>query len=206
MARKYNNLSNPVGQRFGKLTVIEFAYRLGRFKYWKCLCECGKSVEVAIFSLSTGHTRSCGCLIGEKHGMRYTREYVSWKNMRSRCLNKKNASYPDYGGRGITICDRWLHSFTNFITDMGLRSSPELTLERIDNQKGYSPDNCKWATPTDQARNRRSNRLITYDGETLHLSDWAARLGIHRSSLMERLDKWPLDKALLTPGRKRNLP
>lgn len=139
---------------------------------------------------------------GKNHGMHKTSTYSSWQNMIQRCTNLKNTHYPEYGGRGITICDRWL-DFKNFFVDMS--EKPEgLTLERIDNSKSYSPDNCRWATRKEQASNRRSS-LYTLKGVTKSWAEWFKDYGIKRSTFDQRVYcyKWSIEKALMTPVRKR---
>lgn len=150
------------GERFGHLVAIR---KTGKTKHnhslWKCVCDCGGTKITALQSLRSGSTKSCGCLHREifkkivtKHGMCYIKGYSSWRCMNSRCYNPKDISYHNYGGRGITVCKRWL-DIKNFIFDMGER--PEgLTLERINNDKGYCKENCKWATYTEQSRNKRT--------------------------------------------------
>lgn len=130
---------------------------------------------------------------------RPTTEYRIWGNMRNRCRNPRNPAYPDYGGRGITVCERW-NSFENFLADMGKR--PEgLTLERVDNERGYSPENCVWATPAAQAANRRNAVWLTWNGETLKLKEWAERTGLTVAAIRcrRRLLGWSVEKALSTP-------
>lgn len=168
MVRKKIDLT---GQVFNKLTVIgEGEGKLqtsGQVSSsWICKCDCGNTVDVLITSLRLGRTKSCGCLSKEKvkersttHGMYHTRTYKIWSGMKRRCLNKNYDGYEKYGGRGITVCNRWLE-FSNFLEDMGL-APEDLTLERVDNSKGYSPSNCIWATHTTQSRNRRVQKNNT---------------------------------------------
>jgi hypothetical protein len=139
------------------------------------------------------------------HGDSKTSEHNTWSHIKARCYNKKNKSYPRYGGRGIKVCDRWLGSngYVNFLADMGRKPSPEHSIERVWNDGDYCPENCKWALPQEQARNKRNNVYLTHDGETLLLIEWADRLGIDGASLYKRLEKWPLERALSEPPRKQ---
>lgn len=155
------------GKTFGRLTVLSFAGIAARKRAytWLCQCACGKTKTVISHCLRSGHTRSCGCLSRDVcierstiHGMTHTPEFRIWKAMISRCTNPKVKSYRDYGARGITVCDRWKNDFAAFHQDMGNRPSPELTLERVDNERGYEPDNVIWATRLSQNRNRRKRR------------------------------------------------
>lgn len=154
------------GHKFGKLTVL---YRIenssDRKSRWVCKCECGKESIVQGKSLRRGNTKSCGCLLVEirgkatiTHGLRRRPEYKTWCNMKQRCYNEKRKDYQYYGGRGIKICDRWLDSFENFYTDMGPRPSIDLSIDRLDVDGNYEPENCKWATCAEQLRNRRCNK------------------------------------------------
>jgi hypothetical protein len=199
MGANHSKLKNLIGQQFGKLTVLEFTGARNYKRYWKCLCECGNISEVITARLTNGHTKSCGCLSGEKHGKCKIPEYAVWCGIIKRCSNIKEKAYKNYGGRGIAICGRWLHSFENFYADMGARPSPEHTIERKDNDKGYSPDNCKWATTKEQNRNYRRNVMITHKGETLCMSDWANKIGISPDLLGYRIKRWTVEEALLTP-------
>jgi hypothetical protein len=127
-------------------------------------------------------------------------EWFVWQQMKQRCYNPKNSNWPNWGGRGITVCERWFHSFENFYADMGSRPSPKFTVERIDNDGPYSPENCRWATRTEQARNGRKNVYLDFRGERLTLTEWAERIGMKVGTLWQRLNQgWSIEKALTKP-------
>lgn len=201
MANQYTKTIDLTGQRFGKLQAIKFVGVKNQKRKWQCLCDCGKLIEVATGSLRSGRALSCGCNRCQTHGMTKSPEYKIWIAMKTRCLKKNCKSYKNYGGRGIGFSESWLN-FENFIADMGLRPSPDLTLERINNDGNYEKSNCEWATPKTQARNRRDTRLITYDGETLCLKDWAIKLKIDKGTLWARLKNSSTKDAFTRPVRK----
>ncbi len=207
-------MSRPLdiaGRRFGRLTAIRFLESRrfhGKWKrIWMCQCDCGVATEIRIDYLTSGDTRSCGCWVKEinergrryKHGGANTTEFNIWCSMRQRCNSPSCHAYQDYGGRGITVCERW-SKFEAFLADMGPRPKG-LTLERINNDSGYSPENCRWASRTEQANNRRSNRIIAYLGESKTLAQWASVFNVSHSTMWNRLRVgMPME------GRHANLP
>jgi hypothetical protein len=195
-----------VGDRFGRLVIT---------KYENCFkitvrCDCGVEKMISSSSnLISGRTTSCGCLckevsrdIGRKnvrHGMaRKAREWTIWQGMNARCRGNNEKAIKYYKVRGIEVCETWRDSFEAFYRDMGPCPSPNHTLERVDGSKGYSPDNCRWATKKEQGRNKRNNRVITYNGKSQPMSAWAEELGINYATLKTRLNKlkWPVERAL----------
>ena len=181
-----SELKKLIGQTFGRLTVIARAPNSaqGRAR-WLCRCECGNTLVTLGVSLRQGRANSCGCLRREvtgvrarTHGLSKIPEYFIWRSMKSRCSNSNDKHYKDYGGRGIKPCTRWLHSFEEFFADMGPRPSPKHSIDRIDNDSGYYPENCRWATTIEQGQNSRANRNITNHrtGETLCAAEWSRRL------------------------------
>jgi len=200
---------NLIGMRFGRLLVTGDDAKRGHRNYVLVQCDCGTRKSVNKSGMKRGHIQSCGCLNDEaiaksltKHGMTHTVEHNTWKAIRQRCNNPNTAQYRDYGGRGITVCERW-DSFENFIADMGMRPEGG-TIDRIDNSQGYSPSNCRWATRTDQGRNTRSNVL---DEDTVALIKTLRRYGDRPRSIASKLGvSWHAVKSVTGGVNWANVP
>lgn len=204
------------GQKFGRLTALErIGVSASGNAIWLCRCNCGSDVSIPSNNLKNGHTKSCGCLQKEElitrltqHGHskkgKVSKTYHAWQDMLGRCTNLKNPGYHNYGGRGITICKRWF-KFENFLKNMG--EVPEgHQIDRIDNNGNYCKSNCQWVTSKINNRNRRNNHLITYDGKTQCMIEWAEKFNIHIGTLWSRLSRgWSIEKALTTPVQKNGL-
>ena len=199
------------GERYGRLTVVEEAdpkiRSCGRRRRRvACKCDCGNEVVVLLQSLRNGDNVSCGCFSTDrktKHGQYKSRTYGTWHSMTQRCLNSRHQAFASYGGRGISVCRRWMNSFEAFLQDMGEQPNG-LQLDRINNDGNYEPENCRWVTRSEQQRNTRANRLISYNGTTKCLSEWAEHTGIHIATITGRLRTgWTIETALVTPPKKR---
>jgi hypothetical protein len=168
---------------------------------WNCRCACGKFSLAYGQDLAKGKVKSCGCLNAErikKHGCSRKPVYNIWKGMFQRCENPKEKAYKNYGGRGITVCDEW-RDFNVFLADMGFPAKG-LSLDRIDNSRGYSRDNCRWATDGQQLNNKRNNVRLKFNGETRTLSEWARYLNVSRDSIHGRISRgWSVEKTLSAP-------
>lgn len=187
-----------VGTRFKRLLVINRGN--GKLTpYWLCRCDCGQEENIRESKLTSGRRSSCGCARGER---KKSPEYHSWRGVISRCTYPKDIGWKNYGGRGITVCARWLHSFDAFLADMGPKPSPKHTIDRKDTNGHYAPDNCRWATKQEQLRNTRSNVMITFQDRTQCLMAWADELGFRHDTLWHRLytRKWTAEKAFTTPA------
>lgn len=209
--------SDLSGQRFGRWLVVKLSHiSKHRVSVYKCTCDCGISKEVLRTSLINGRSKSCGCwnleslkqrqnrlTHGHSVGGKTSRTYNSWMTMSNRCRCANYPGYKDYGGRGIKVCKRW-GKFENFLEDMGERPSGK-SLDRINNNKGYSKNNCQWATDKEQARNSRHNNNITYKGKTQCLKAWEEELKLPSGILSNRINrsKWSVEKSLTRPVIKR---
>lgn len=182
---------------------------------WTCRCDCGNIVKVASSALVTGHTKSCGCYKKDAvsasttkskttHGQRYTRLYGIWSKMKARCNNKNLSAYRNYGGRGISVCADWQNSYEMFASwAMSNGYKEDLTLDRINVNEGYSPDNCRWADRITQANNTRSNHYIEFNGQTRTLTEWSRLNGIKVQTIRKRLNRgWSIADALTLPPKK----
>lgn len=204
-------MKDLTGEKFGSLTVIkrvdDHIYNNGRKDIvYECICDCGNKKDVLAVHLRSGHTQSCGCKRAEnvskmrfKHGGRDTRLYTIWKNMKSRCFNQNNRDYCLYGGRGISICDEWVNNYASFMDwalDNGYADC--LSIDRLDVDGDYCPENCRWATQKEQCNNTRRNILVDIDGEVLTLKGWCERMSLNYGTVSSRVRRgWaPIDAIL----------
>jgi len=195
-----------IGQVFGRLTVTEWVSS-GKVK---CQCSCGNITIVTRSHLWAGNTKSCGCFGKEYpshliHGYSKTsRIYTAWESMKTRCTNPKCEQYPNYGGRGIKVCALWAESFESFLSDMGPAPTYKHSLDRINVDGDYCPENCRWATPEEQARNKTTTQRLTYQGKTLTIMEWSNILSIPYKTIWARIKlSWPIERVLTEPVRAR---
>lgn len=212
-----------IGKRFGRLVVISRSNNTKNGKsQWLCRCDCGEEKIINSSDLQSGNTKSCGCLhkefaskigkLNKKHGHakhgKESKTYKAWRGMLERCNNKNNIGYKYYGERKIIVCNRWSPdrggSFKNFLEDMGKCPGKEYSIDRINNNKGYYKENCRWATNFQQHRNMRSNIMIPFDKKFLCLKDYCKENNLSYNTILNRINKlgWSLKKALTTPVRK----
>lgn len=195
------------GKRFGRAVAVSYVGRQKAHARWECLCDCGNRFLALATNLKTGNTNSCGCLKKEvcktvniKHGASDTSIYNIWIGMIRRCSDKNNPAYKNYGARGITVCERW-KSFENFLNDMGHRPSG-MSIDRINNDHGYSKENCRWATPKQQSLNSRRNRFIEFSGEKKTICQWAEITGLSHATLHRRIKSgWSIECVFGRPAR-----
>lgn len=202
------------GKKFHKLTVLYPSIRNKHKQMrWMCRCDCGAEKEVRGSNLINNETKSCGCHRDEmarqtcikrnsSHGLSRHRVYKVWDAMRRRCNVKHSSGYKKYGAKGIKVCEKWMESFNNFITDMGLPPTDKHTLDRIDPRGNYEPDNCRWVTMKVQQNNRTNNRIIEFQGKSKTIHEWADFTGIPASAIRTRIDrdKWSIERALTEPS------
>jgi predicted DNA-binding protein YlxM (UPF0122 family) len=203
-------LSNQVGLKYNMLTVLDTFRNENNTLYANCICECGEKSTVRVTALRTGNTKSCGCLqkINHKphktHGYTKTPIYQCWRSMIGRCNNKNDKGYKNYGGRGIKVCERW-NNFENFLEDMGEKPDG-LSIDRIDNDGNYEPNNCRWATDKEQMRNRRNTTNIPFNGDQISLVEVAETKGMSKQALRKRINRgWNIKEAIEKPQREYDL-
>lgn len=208
-----SRLRDLTGQRFGELVVLHRATNYGgSATAWLCRCDCGNEKVFLAANLTTGRSTSCGCSRLRKtsqklstHRETKSRLYHIWGNMLTRCYNKNSAHYIHYGARGIVVCEEW-KKYENF-RDWALSNGYDehLTIERKNVNGGYDPDNCVWATRKQQANNKRTSRIVEFEGEQHTVAEWADKLGMDKRALWDRLfvQNWSIERALTTPLRKK---
>lgn len=207
-AQRGKQFRNLIGKRLGRLVAIKPVALTNNGRYiWEFRCDCGNHFIIAP---DQKKTKSCGCLTSEllskintKHGLSKSREHSIWTNMKTRCSNPIHINWNVYGGKGIRVCERWLHSFENFYADMGVCPS-KMSIERINRNGNYEPPNCRWATSKEQANNKSTNHFLTYNGKTQTMSQWASELGMKKPTINSRvMSGWSDGKIITTPIRKQ---
>lgn len=206
---------NLTGQIFGRLTVCGYLGRAHSSSLWLCRCLCGNDTSVSASHLKSGHTQSCGCFRvevhkatplthGESRGTNRTKEYSVWRGIITRCENPNFRYWADYGGRGIKVCERWRNSFVDFLADVGRAPSPKHSIDRINNDGDYEPSNVRWVTSAEQAKNRRSNILVDYNGNTVILAEACRLAGVDYKRTLQRIRVygWSFDDAIKMKWRK----
>lgn len=212
----HHRFRDLTGQRFGRLLVLGYLGQIcsNGTSAWDVLCDCGVTRRASGPQMVSGHTQSCGCYARERsrtrhrtHGMRWTPIWRVWYGMIERCCTSPtHDGYSSYAGRGITVCERW-RTFENFYADMGDRPFPGAQLDRINNDGNYEPGNVRWATSTQNGRNKRNNRLLTLDGASLTIQEWSERTGIPATTIKSRVQKgWDLRRALTLPTGQKTGP
>lgn len=208
-------LTPTVGLQQGRLTLLRPLDENGLrwSNRWLCRCSCGSEASIRWANVRNGHTKSCGCLQREvttKNSRKYRHtgkraEYVIWRHMIDRCCNPKHPSFPNYGARGIVVCERWRNSFDAFVDDVGERPGGGFWLDRLDNEGGYEPGNVGWTRISENQRNKRTTRWLEAYGERLPLQAWAERLGCPSCTIIGRIKGgWTVAKAVTTPPRRRS--
>ena len=202
------SLVDLTGIRFGRLVALNRSENLGKETTWSYRCDCGTVKVVRTGHLRSGRVKSCRCWRREeianrtlKHGAArrsgYTPEYTTWMLMVQRCHGEHGRRDSRYGGRGISVCDRWRESFDNFLADMGPKPGPGYSIDRIRNDGDYEPGTCRWATHKEQARHKRNSRYLTYRGRTLCVAEWAEVCGLNPQTILKRLARgWSIERTL----------
>lgn len=213
------NAEDIVGTTFTNLTVTRYVGLLGGKHTYDCSCSCGGTKRTDRAALKSGHTKSCGCYFkavcwknrvthGDtvKNGSRaLSPEYMAWNSMKDRCTNKAHPSFHNYGGRGITVHPTWVSDFNQFLLDVGPRPSPSHSLDRKENNEGYVPGNVVWSTRKEQGNNRRTNVILTLDGMSKTMTQWAETTGISKNLIHDRLKRgWDVEKTLSTKPRGKS--
>ena len=218
--REIGGLRDLRNSQFERWLVLDYvAYeKRGKTKHplhwWKCQCDCSNKTikEINERTLIANTSKSCGCLSKEinrenrlSHGLAGTIEYYTWAAMKSRCYQDNHPAYHNYGGRGITVCGRWFDSFENFYEDMGNRPSKIHSIDRIDVNGDYCPENCRWGTLEEQNNNKTNNKYLEYDGEKLTIPQWSRKLGISRHVIYSRISAgWTTERIILQPVQKQS--
>ena len=211
ITKRFGKTIDILNKRFGRLIVIKFTGKKGTCRLMQCKCNCGNYTITRIYDLLNGDTKSCGCYKKDMirktkttHGMSGTKFYLRWWNLKNRCYNPNFPDYRYYGARGIFMCERWKNSFSDFYNDIIGTYKDGLTLDRINNNGPYSPENCRWATRREQSQNRNYCHQITIAGKTYPLWKWLQIYSIKRSTYGTRhwTYGWPIIKAITTPVRK----
>jgi len=187
------------------MKIIQSKVKKDKWYSWYSIyeCHCGKQTLVKDSAVRQGQ-KSCGCTRTITHGLSSSPEFQAWSSIKKRCLKPNNNQYKDYGARGISICKEWKNSFEDFYKDMGPRPSLKHSIDRIDNNKGYSKENCRWATMSEQNLNKRNSRKLSFNNETKSLTEWSRITGIKFETLRSRLSlNWPIERALTEPPKKR---
>lgn len=180
-------IKDLIGHRYGKLLVTEYVGLLNHTANWKCVCDCGNASVARGNNLTSGKTKSCGCTRIPRGKELGSKEYTAWCGLKSRCINAKNTAFKHYGGRGITVCNRWLESYEYFLEDMGRAPSPLHSIDRIDTNGNYEPSNCRWATWHEQAGNRNNNIIIEIEDRRMNLTEWCRELKLNRNSIVSKI-------------------
>ena len=199
---------NLRGRTFGTLTVLEFDIKSSPERTrWVCRCACGEVKSVMTQNLLKGDVQSCGrgmCHPNAKHGGRINRdpEYSAWCSIKQRCYSPTCPNFARWGGRGIKMCDQWLNNYEQFLADVGRKPSPDHTLDRRNNDGNYEPGNVRWVTATVQQNNKRTNRIVEFNGRKQSVGMWATEMGVHRNLILRRLNKgWSVQRAITEKPR-----